>query len=59
MSVSMWNGFPKKYDEEGLPQRPRDLLKPSAQLSEYLCPIIKPFSPNGIAVCYFRARNDL
>lgn len=55
----MWNGFPKKYDEEGLPELSQDLLKSSAQLSEYLCPIIKPFSPNGIAVCYFRARSDL
>lgn len=41
----MENGFPKKCDEEGLPELPQGLFKPTAQLSKDLCPTIKPFSP--------------
>lgn len=41
----MENCFPKKGDEEGLPELPQDLFKPAAQLSKDLCPINKPFSP--------------
>lgn len=49
MSVSMENGFPKKSDEEGLPEHPQGLFKSTAQLLKDLCPILKPFSPIATA----------
>lgn len=43
-TISMENGFPKKCDEESLPELPQGLLKLTAQLSNDLCPIMKLFS---------------